>query len=312
MKNGKLTIIRTAVGCSSTAGLINELKKRKIRVIGADCNPLSAGFNFCDKHYVIPKGNDPKFIKEILKICDREKPKAIISGPEEETLALAKNIKKFQKKNIMVVAPSLDVVKICGDKLLTYEFFKRNNIPTPKTSLNKNDLKFPLIIKPRHGRGSEQVYKIKNKAELEFFYKKADQPIFQEFVDGAEYTVDIFASPSGEILSVVPRARIKVESGISMKGKTVYDKEIINLSKKIADKLKLDGPACVQCIKTKTGVKFIEINARFGGGSILSMKADPTIIKNLIKLIKGEKPVKSRGFDQGLIMLRYYSEVYLK
>ena len=40
------------------------------------------------------------------------------------------------------------------------------------------------------------------------------------------------------------------------------------------------------------------------------MKADPSIILNLIKLIRGEQPTQSRGFKEGMVMLRYYSEVY--
>ena len=31
----------------------------------------------------------------------------------------------------------------------------------------------------------------------------------------------------------------------------------------------------------------------------------------MLKIIKGEKPEPSEGFKQGLIMLRYYSEVFV-
>jgi carbamoyl-phosphate synthase large subunit len=58
-------------------------------------------------------------------------------------------------------------------------------------------------------------------------------------------------------------------------------------------------------------VKFIEINTRFGGGSILSIKADPTILINLIKLIKGEKTDPSVNFKEALTMMRYYSEIFV-
>jgi carbamoyl-phosphate synthase large subunit len=95
-----------------------------------------------------------------------------------------------------------------------------------------------------------------------------------------------------------------------MKGATTHDDEIIAWSRTIVKKLKLAGPSCIQCIRSTEGLSFIEINARFGGGSVLSMKADPSIIPNLIKLIKGEQPTQSKGFREGMTMLRYYSEVY--
>ncbi len=310
MKKQKITIIRTAVGSPPAMGLIKKLKERGLRVVGVDCDPLSSGFYLCDKHYIVPKGNSPNFLKELLKICNIEKPKAIISGPEEELLNFSKNKKIFEKKGVLVLAPDYQAVKICSDKMATYEFFKKENIPTPEIFSKNNKIKFPVIVKPRSGRGSNDVFRVKNKYELKFYFKKVKDSIIQKFIDGTEYTVDIFAGLDGNPLSIIPRIRIQTESGVSIKGKTVYDKEIIDFCKKISQKLKLIGPSCIQCIKSNKGLKFTEINPRFGGGSILSIKADPTIILNLIRTIKREKPIKSRGFIEGLTMLRYYSEVY--
>lgn len=310
MKNSNITILRTSVGCTAAIGLIKKLRKRKIRIVGIDCEPLSAGFTFCDKSYVVPKWSSPRFLKEILRICDIEKPKVIISGPEEELLLLSKNKELFEKKGVLVLTPEYETVRICADKFFTHEFFKKENIPVPEVYRNKRDIKFPIIIKPRFGRGGVQVFKVCDKDELKFYLKKVKDPIFQEFIDGTEYTIDIFADLDGKPLSVVPRVRIQVESGISMKGKTVFNKEIMDYCREITEKLKLSGPSCIQCIKNKKTLKFIEINPRFGGGSILSIKADLTVIPNLIKIIKGLKPKSSKGFKRGLVMLRYYSEIY--
>lgn len=309
MKNPKITVIRTAVGSPVVFGLIKELKKRGVKVIGADCDPLSAGFYFCDKSYVIPRSDSPQFLEAFLKICDIEKPDAIISGPEEEILVLAKNKKFFEKRDILLLTPDYKTAQLCADKIATYKFFGKENIPFPKI-YQRSNVKFPIIIKPRFGRGSAGVNKAADEEALKFYSKRVKEPIFQEFIDGIEYTIDTFADLDGRPLSIVPRIRLQVESGVSMRGKTVFDREIIGYCKKIVEKLKLFGPACIQCIKNKNGVKFTEINPRFGGGSILSIKADPTIIVNLIKIIKGEKPIKSKGFKKGLTMLRYYSEVF--
>lgn len=306
-----ITIIRTAVGCLSAVALIYELKRAKVKVVGTDCNPLSAGLYLCDKSYVVPRGEDPTFIEEILKICKVEKPIAIISGPEEELLTLSRNKRIFNELDILLLCPDHKTIKICADKLLTYKTFKKLNVPTPKI-YNLENVEFPCIVKPRHGRGGREVYKAENPDELHLHLKKIKNPIIQEFVNGVEYTVDTFADLNGNPLSVVPRARLQTESGISIKGVTVHDAEIIEQCKKMVKKLKLIGPACFQCLKENDGeIKFIEINPRFGGGSILSIKADPTIIPNLIRIIKGEPPSPSAGFREGLVMLRFYSEVFL-
>ena len=115
----------------------------------------------------------------------------------------------------------------------------------------------------------------------------------------------------GNAISIIPRKRIHTESGISIKGQIVNDKEIINYCKHITKFFKLIGPSCIQCFKKKKSVKFIEINNRFGGGSALSFKADHTIITNIIRIAKHKKPIKSEGFVSGLYMLRYYDEVFL-
>lgn len=306
----RIKIIRSAVGSMPSWGLIEELQKAGVEIIGIDSNPLSFGLYLLERSYVVPRGDDPKFIEQISKIINKEQPNAILSGPEEELLSLSKNKRRIEERGSLLLCPDYEYVEICTDKKKTYEAFKKIGIPVPEI-FDSTSVKFPCIIKPRFGRGSSNIYIARNEDELNFYIKNVEEPVIQEFIQGEEYTVDILADKDGNALSVVPRLRLGIESGISVKGKTVYDEEIINYCKKIAKELKLFGPSCIQCIRNKEGVKFIEVNPRFGGGSILSIKADPTIIPNLIKLIKGEKPEPSKGFKEGLVMLRYYSEVFI-
>jgi len=310
MNSKETTIIRSAVGCLSAMTLVNELKRCGVRVIGLDSNPLSAGLHLCDKGYVIPRGDEPRFLEEVLRICDHEKVNAILSGPEEEVLVLSENKELFAKRNILVLCPDFDTVRVCADKMETYQVFKERGIPTPEI-YDQENVRFPCIIKPRFGRGGRELFKAEDTHELEFYFQKVSHPVIQEFVGGVEYTVDTFADLEGKPLSIVPRVRIQVESGISVKGRTVYDEEIISYCQKMVKELRLIGPACIQCIKNDEGLKFTEVNTRFGGGSALSLKADPTIVRNLVNIVKGETPVLSKGFKQGLTMLRYYSEVFV-
>ena len=304
------SVLRSAVGCLSAISLIGELRNRDVRVVGVDCNPLSAGFSFCDKHYVVPRGDEAGFLEEILKICDIEKPNAILPGPEEEIIVLSKNSELFRDRGISVLCPDYETVRICYDKLATHEVLRSYGISTPKIYTEDN-VTFPCIIKPRSGRGATGIFKAENKHELGFYIKKAKQPIIQEFIDGVEYSIDVLADLEAKPLSIVPRIRLQVESGISVKSQTVYDEEIINYCDNITRKLKLKGPSCIQCIKNDRKVVFTDINPRFGGGSILAVKADPSIVDNLIRIIQGNITVVSHQFTRKLTMLRYYSEVFV-
>ena len=310
MQEKKIKVIRTAVGSMPAWGLIEELQNNGFEVIGVDCNPLSFGHFLLEKSYVVPKGNESGFIDRILEIALSEKVDAIITGPEEELITFSKNKALFEKNGILVLCPDDRAVDICSDKMKTYEFFKGNGFPTPIHFQNIEYVRYPCIVKPIFGRGSMGVYKCESREELEFYMDKVKEPLVQEFIEGDEYTIDVLSDKEGNTLSVVPRIRIATDSGISVKAKTVYDEEMILHSVDISKKLNLFGPSCIQCIKSQSGLKFIEVNTRFGGGSVLSLKADPFIVQNLKNLILGKKTIKSECFKENMLMLRYYSEIY--
>ena len=69
------------------------------------------------------------------------------------------------------------------------------------------------------------------------------------------------------------------------------------------------GIYCLQYIKNDTGIYILEINPRFGGGSILSIQADPSIIPNYLNLAMGE-PATLASNPKHIKMKRYYAEVY--
>jgi carbamoyl-phosphate synthase large subunit len=306
-----LKILRSAVGSMPSWGIIEELQKKGVEVVGMDSNPLSFGLYKLKKGYVVPTGDSPLFIEKILKIIEIEKPDAILSGPEQEIISLSKNKDLIEKKGVKLLCPDYPSVRIATNKKRISEFFNEKDIPCPKTYSLKN-ISFPCIVKPSEGSGGSNVFKVERREDLPYFLKKIKEPIIQEFVEGEEYTVDILASQKSEVIALVPRLRINTESGISVKGKTIFNKEIEGYCRKIVKELKIIGPCCIQCIKDKNnGLKFLEINLRFGGGSILSMNADESILENFLKMVKGETPSKSKGYKKNLCMLRYYSEVFI-
>lgn len=301
-----MKIILTAIGSAPAVSLIRDFQSENIEIIGVDSDSFSVGFGFCDKSYTVPKAFDKNFISRMIDICKIEKPDAIIPSPDEELIVYSKNKAIFEQLGVTLLIPDYENEKICYDKLLTYKFFEENQIPTPK--LYNEKIIYPAIIKPRNGRGGVGVYKVNNSKELEIY--KKENIIIQEFINGIEYTVDVLADRNGNPISIVPRKRIKVESGICVKGEIIYDKEIIKWVGKIVKKLKLIGMSCIQCIKGQEGFKFIEINSRFGGGSVLSRKADSSIIPNYIKLIQNKKELFKPNKPKNISFLRYYSETF--
>lgn len=79
-------------------------------------------------------------------------------------------IEKFYDRNIEFLGQTPKSVDVFDDKIFTNNLLKSNKIPIPKTEIitkesSKNkllDLKFPLVLKPIRGRGSQGVIKIEN------------------------------------------------------------------------------------------------------------------------------------------------------
>lgn len=315
-----LTILRTGVGSPASISTIKSLQKEGVRVVGIDVQQDAVGFYFCDVSYQVPMAEDPHYIKRVLEICEMEKVNAILPAVDEELVALTKHRDSFEEKDIFLIAPSYEVAKICFDKWLTYKFFVQHGFQTPKTidafDADLDTITFPQIIKPRCGRGSKGIYYVSSFQELGFFRNRVNSPLLQEYLDGKEHTIDILSDLEGRILTVVPRERIKAINGISNKGRTVYNKEMIEHAKKIAMELKLIGPSNIQCFLSANGdIKFTEINPRLAGSIALSEAAGAKIIHNLVKLLKGEKVEvgvsdKCEQFEEGVLMLRFWEEMF--
>jgi len=209
-----------------------------------------------------------------------------------------------------------EVIKTCSDKYKFHQFLTRNNIPTPKTYLSSqvdlSSMHYPLLVKSRYGSGSKSVFKVENERELKFFINYVPNSVIQEFVEGREYTVDLFSDFNGKVLTAVPRERIEIFCGESYKGKTVKDVKIIEYAKNLAEKLGTIGHITIQCIKKDDQIKFIEVNPRFGGGADLGIIAGVNTPLLLLKLALNKRVEPQIGeFKENLIMLRYTKDLFI-
>ncbi|MEC3907771.1 ATP-grasp domain-containing protein [Tamlana sp. 2201CG12-4] len=112
----------------------------------------------------------------------------------------------FFSQNIEIIGQTPDIVDVYDDKWVTNQLLKKNGIPIPNgLILNKNSfdqnlkkLRFPLIIKPIRGRGSQGVSLIKDlaglKEKLDVFFsigKYGNRVYIEEYLDGEELTITV-------------------------------------------------------------------------------------------------------------------------
>ena len=105
---------------------------------------------------------------------------------------------------------------------------------------------------------------------------------------------------------------METKAGISTKGITFDDPELVGMVAELLGVLRLEGPACVQGFRTDAGqLVFIEVNPRFSGGLPLSLAAGADLVGQCLNRILGGAVQSERlRFRSGVTMLRYFDEVF--
>jgi len=281
----------------------------KGKIIAIDCDPYASGFFLADKYFVIPKTSESAFENSIIKIIE-DNDIGLILPTNESTLNFFSGKKSFfQEKGIHCLFNDPSVMEICEDK---WKFFEtlQNNIQPPETSLVLLS-SFPQIVKPRKGSGS-RGFNVINES-INYIHNNNQSMIYQEYLPGKEVTVDILYDMCGNYLYSVCRERMAVKAGISTKGRVFHDEIIENESKKICDLINIKGPINIQFKQnTKGKWKILEINPRFGGGTIFTHLAGINIVKFIMYIINSSVSVfPENKIKKNAIVVRYFEEILL-
>jgi carbamoyl-phosphate synthase large subunit len=320
----KFNVLFTTIG--RRVSLLNSFRraakqlKISVQFFGTDVDKLAAAFQFCDRPLLVKPIKDKAYIPELLNIVDKNKIKLIVPTIDTNLLVLAKNKKKFAALGCYVLVSEPEVIYTCQDKREAYHFMRDNGFDTPVTisvqsAFAKRDFDWPALLKPRDGSASRGVVVVNNRQELLTLGRRAPNYIVQKFIKGVEYTCDVYVDFDMKVRCVVPRKRIEIRAGEVSKAQVVKNSAIMNRVAKLAKALKAGpGVITVQCfLKSDGRIVFTDINPRFGGGVPLSIKAGADFPKWILQEMLGRKPmIKPDRFEDGLIMLRYDSEVWLK
>jgi carbamoyl-phosphate synthase large subunit len=305
------------VTCQSVIKGFRLQQEMQVHITTADPNQMSAGRYLGDAFYSVPMATDPSFLSALLEIVRREGIQLLVPIVDYEFPKLSEHRDEFERLGCRVVISSPQAISICNEKERTHRFFQEIGVTSPKTWLPAElpapiDISYPIFVKPRTGRASLGIHKICDAEEFAFWSKRVEDPLYQEFVDGDEYTIDVLCDFDGRVIGVVPRQRIEMKVGISYKGLTVRDPEMIRAGKLIAEKAGIIGPANIQCFKTPRGLVFFEINPRFSGTLPLTIAAGLNSPLLLAKSASGCKIESSVGdFQEGLLMLRFWDEIFI-
>ncbi len=293
-----MNVLIEAVGSPIWGTLFPYLRAISDKIVGLDIDPLAFGLYMVDRGYLVPRYSHPDCFDTLIEICLAEEIDLVFPSVNEGLLEWANRRESLAKLGITVLISPEDTIAICYDKWETYRFFVANGIPTPKTSLHHEY----ELIKPRVGRGGSGIRRVEPGKSVDM-----EGCVSQEFVEGQEFSIDALCDMDGNIIYIVPRKRLAIESGLSVKGQVVYDEMIEQHMRQVLTSSCFVGPVDVQCFRTDDGVLFTEINPRIAGGLSLSMAATENWFELLAKMLSNVSfepvPVK-----YGLLMMRYFSD----
>lgn len=286
----------------------------KSNVVAGDCSETAPAIYFADRKAILPRINESNYIDEIISVCKKENINLVILTIDTDLLLLSEKRERIESESgAMVLISNKEVVSICRDKINTQRFLEENGFKIPKMyseeELNSNDLKFPLFIKPKSGSSSINTFRVNSLEELTTYRALIKDPIVQDFMEGREFTVDVFLDFDGNLITVVPRLRMAIRSGEISKGKIIKDKEIIDDIKRLVKVLKPIGHITVQLMKTNKGIEYIEINPRFGGGAPMSIQSGADSCENLYRLLMGEKLEYNEDYIDNIMFLRFDNSI---
>ena len=313
----KLTILRTGAGSLPSPPVIEGLRDLGCRVVAADAEPLSVGFTCADAHAVIPRADDPLFPSVIMDLCREEKINAILPAVNEEIPRFLEMADTLRVAGIGLMTPGASAVETCLDKRKTARALAENGLYGPSTwsarDARERDLSFPVVVKPRRGRGGRGVVVAKGRRELLFFLDQAEEEVIvQALLLGTEHTIDLFCTQEGELRMASARRRLRVNNGVSVAGEIVPIAPFLPHLERLTERLELGGPTCVQCFLDDEGSPhFFDLNPRLGGGVALSLQGGTPILEGIVAALRGEPIPCIIGPGVGLRFLRKYTEVYL-
>jgi len=302
-------------GAAGPAG-INTIKSLKMagfggKILATDSSSLSAGFFMADVNEVIPEADDHSFVDRLLHIVKMYQVEVLMPSSGFDIYPYSENRKQLAEMGAEAIVSDRDKLEICRDKMLTFQTLSDKFIlPFTTEEPNKIDI-FPVLAKPRFGKGSRGIVKIDDESDLRYIISKRDDLVFQEYLPGTEYTVDVLSDLNGKPLIAVPRIRMQTKAGISTKGRVLRDAALEIDCMKIAEYIGIRGPCCMQMKESAEGrLKLIEVNPRMGGGTIFTSLAGANFPALLLDMIEGRQV--SVPTISEITIIRYFEELVLR
>lgn len=321
----EINVLVLGVGGNVSQGILKALSNIKIpvHVVGGCISPYSAGLYTTNKALITPLADDPSFISWLIETCITENIQVILSGAEPviKALSLHKDNILHQCEAVPIVCDP-QVLSITNDKLMTCKWLEQNTFNYPRYAASEDnaavqklleDCSYPLIAKPRIGKGSQGIFILNSDSDLTKL-----QPIggyvIQEYVGTpeTEYTVGCFCDRHYKVRQSLTFRR-ELLQGTTYVAEIEDSKPIRDEAIRIVEKLKPMGPCNLQMRLTADGRPVcFEINARFSGTTPIRGHFGFNDVELSLRHFVLNEDISDTAIQikEG-IALRYWNEIYI-
>jgi len=288
----------------------------KIFITDSDLVRAPASY-FADDCFKVGFFNDSNYINYLLEICLKNKISIIIPTLDTELIQLANSKSLFNDNGINIIISSITLIEILINKISTNTFFNSLNIKTP-IIFNKDNLVFPVFLKPLRGSNSKGIYKADSIKEIKPSDLESENMMILENIDNTvydEYTIDMYYDKKSTLKCVVPRVRLKVVGGESNQGITKKNQVLDFVKEKFNFLDGAIGCLTLQVFSNKLNpadIIGIEINPRFGGGYPFALNAGANFPEFIIReYILNEQIEYFDKWKNNCLNIRYENEIII-
>lgn len=304
-----MNILITSIG--QRGYLIDHFKEAsngKHGIYAADALKYAPALRNADKAFVLPYASDERYCDMLIQVCKENNIGAVFSINDNELPYLAKYKSKLEKHGINAVICDKDIIDLCTDKYITYEFCQKFGVTAPRTYLwtekerilediKKGLLTYPIVAKPRRGSKSIGIHMINNETELIQDIEDAknsnmhenEKCIYQEKLSGVLIAAHVLCNIHQEPVSIVTMKNLTEHFGETYQNTTYHNKKLFEYVFHAVKSVGAYGIIDLNIMEKDNGeFALLEFNPRLSGGYSLSHFSHPLFTKTLLRIAAGE------------------------
>lgn len=298
----------------SAESVINTIRRnyQNTLIIGTDINPQSSLYiaKKVDVFIQVPKFDDENYLKKIRNIVNEYKINNILPLTDPEIDILSLNRSYFSDLNVILCISNSNSISNSRDKNRLYNIFKNHElIKVPKVynihEIDISSIPYPVISKPNNGRSSEGFRKYSSPTEMSRILSV--NTIFQEFIEGNIYTVDVVRSDNNNVVSLPRLELIRTSNGAGLTVQIESSNfELKNLAKTVVNELNLVGAINMEFIYDGQDYYLIDVNPRFSAGIEFSIISGFNLVQLHIDYFNGKlTSIKPQTFTNQIVTKVY-------